>query len=89
MAFPYSFRRGRAQGLGIGAEGYGLERPSTLPRCDGWQRPRYMVRGALDPQAPGFVKEGQQLVPASLVGNGLYSSGQLELQKLAQLTGGK
>lgn len=82
----YRFFRGKTAGsLGVGALGYGFEAPSTLPLYDGWMRPRYQVRGQLDVQAPGFVKEGQQFVPVSLVGNGIELQGQLALQALSQL----
>lgn len=87
MGYPYRFIR-KIFSVGIGVEGLALEQPQTLPMYDGWMNPRYMVRGQLDPQAPGFVKYGQQYQPVALNGNGLYLQGTLELQALAQLSGG-
>lgn len=87
MAYPYRFVR-KLFGVGVGVEVLGLEQPQTLPAYDGWMRPRYQVQRQLDPQAPGFVKYGQQYQPVALNGNGLYLQGTFELQALAQLTGG-
>jgi len=85
----YNFFRGRTAGdLGVGALGLSYERSQTLPLYDGFYTPRYAVQGQLAVQAPGFVKENQQFVPVSLVGNGIGLQGQLALQALSQQTGG-
>lgn len=84
----YSYVKGRVFGnLGTGANAMGFKQPQTLPKYDGWLRPRYEVRGQLAVQAPGFVKENQQYVPVSLLGNGIELQGQFALQALAQVTG--
>lgn len=88
MAYPYSFIR-RIFNVGVGVENLSLERFQTLPKYDGWMRPRYMVQRQLDPQAVGFVKQGQQFQPISLVGNGIAAQGQMELQALAELSKGE
>lgn len=88
MAYPYRFVR-KIFGVGVGVEALSLEQPQTLPLYDGFTSARYRVKGQLEPQAPGFVKEGQQFQPVSLVGNGSMLHGQFTLQALADLTGGK
>jgi len=87
MGFPYGFAKILGT-VGIGVEALGFERPTTLPAYDGWMRPRYQVRGQLDPQHPGFVKYDQKFQPVSIIGNGIQMQGTFELQKLAQLMGG-
>lgn len=81
MSYPYRFRQGYT-GFGIGAEDMGLERPTTLP-IDSMYSARHNVLHTLAPQAPGYVKEQQYLVPVSLLANGLYFGGTLALQALA------
>lgn len=87
MAYPYKFVR-KIFGVGIGVEALALEQPQTLPAVDGFTGARYRVRGQLEPQAPGFIKEGQLFQPVALRGNGLDLHGQFELQALADLTAG-
>lgn len=79
--FPYSFIPG-ADRLGIGVENMGMQRPSTLP-VDSIYAPRYNVRGTLDLHSNAYVKMGQNLVPVSLLANGLYFGGTFELQALS------
>jgi len=85
MGYPYQFVR-LIGNVGVGVENLGFERPSTLPAYDGWMRPRYQVRGCLDPNAPGFVKHQQHYQPVGITGNGIALQGQFELQKLAEMT---
>lgn len=88
MGYPYHFVR-KIFGVGIGVEALALEQPQTLPAYDGFTSNRYRVRGQLEPQAPGFVKEGQQYQPVALRGNGIELQGTFELQALSDLMGGK
>ena len=81
MSFPYSFTPGSDR-LGIGAENMGLNQPTTLP-IDSIYAPRYNVKGTLDLHANAYVKQGQNLVPVSLLANGLYFAGTFELQALS------
>lgn len=86
MAF-YNYVR-KLYGAGLGATDIALQPFQTLPKFDGFTSPTYMVRGSFKPQAPGFVKMGQDFQPVSLVGNGINMQGQLALQRLAQLQKG-
>lgn len=87
MASPYSYVR-RLFGVGLGAEDIALQPFQTLPKFDGFTSDTYRVRASFNPQAPGFVKMGQDFQPVSLVGNGIQLQGQMALQRLAQLTKG-
>ena len=82
-SYPYGYVEG-ANGIGIGAGDKGFKRPSTLP-VDSIYAARYNVRGDLAPlNHPGYVKEAQQLVPVSLLANGVYFAGTMALQALAE-----
>lgn len=85
MGFPYNFVA-RIFNVGTGVERLGLQKPQTDPLFDGWVNRRHAVRGQLDPQRPGMMYINQQFVPVAINGNGLYLQGQMELQKLAQLS---
>lgn len=78
---PYTYRNTQTASLGKGVSEMALNRPTSLVR-DGFAGPRYNVRGQLDPQAPAYVKIGQQFVPVSLVGNGLGFFTGINLQAL-------
>jgi hypothetical protein len=82
--FFYRFTQGFKQSAG--ADGLALQRPQTLPVEDGALS--YRVRGQLYSQAPAYLKAQQQFPDVSLVGNGLSLQGQIELQRLAELTKG-
>lgn len=82
----YRYIFGRT-GFGVGADNMALAQPTTLP-VDSMYGPRYNVRRDLGPHSPGFVKEQQNFVPVDLLANGVYMSGTLALQALAQFDKG-
>lgn len=86
MSF-YNYTR-KLFGVGLGATDIALQPFQTLPKYDGFTSDSYRVRASFKPQAPGFVKMGQDFVPVSLVGNGIDLQGQMALQRLAQLQKG-
>lgn len=86
MAY-YNYVR-RLFGAGLGATDIGLVPFQTLPKYDGFTSDTYRVRGSFKPQAPGFVKMGQDFQPISLNGNGIALQGQMALQRLAELQKG-
>ena len=88
MAYPYRFKPGVSSGNGTGAKRFALLPPSTTQHNDGFQRPRYQVRGTLRAQHPAHMKTEQGLVAVGLRGNGQALQGQLALQALSQLTDG-
>jgi hypothetical protein len=85
-SFFYRFRNTPAD-AGLGVDNLALERPMPVP-ADSLYCPRYMVRGQLSPQAPGYVKIRQSVLPVSLAGNGSGLHGQFALVALAELQKG-
>jgi hypothetical protein len=69
---------------GIGTGNLAYVPTTGLPLGGGYD-PARMVRRSLGPQAPGFVKTGQTLVPASLMGNGNTLTGTYNLTSLSQM----
>ena len=84
---PYGFRQGY-NGFGIGIEDLGFERPTTIP-ANTFYGPRYNVRNCVEPQAPGYVLQGQSLVSVDLKGDGAYFSGAMAMQALSDFNKGK
>lgn len=86
----FQFRPGVPSGIGVGVEGLGLMKPQTDPIYAPYDR-RHSVRGALVPTGEGINKLVQDFQPVSIRGNGVYLSGQMALQALAQFqsNGGK
>lgn len=83
MAGIYDFIRGIPGKLGVGVADLGFERSQSIPLTS-IQGPGVMVRRSLGPTAPGYVKLGQQTVPASWLGiTGIYPHGTPNLQTLA------
>ena len=87
MGFPYSFKRG-FNGFGIGVEDLGFERPTSIP-ANTFYGSRYNVRKTLEPQAPGYVLQGQSLVSVDLKGDGAYFAGAMAMQALSDFNRGK
>jgi len=72
--------------VGTGAEAIAYAPSGKLsPLVDGFNTSRYAVRGQIDAQAPAYVKQGQQFVPVSIIGNGTTLQGQMALQRLSKL----
>ena len=85
--YPYKFVKTMLAGcLGTCVYGYGLAKPQTNPLNDGFARAGYMVRGGLNPTAPGYNKTTQQFAAVDLVGSGLAVQGQFGLQALSRLS---
>jgi hypothetical protein len=85
----FRFRKGRSYDApGAGANGLGLLKPQTDPMADGFNVPGYAIMRSFAPQSIAYVKDAQQFAEVDLIGNGIASQGQLELQRLAQLTNG-
>jgi len=82
MVYPYRFVD-RFDNIGIGVEDMGFTQPTTLP-VDSIYAARYNVQMTLAPQAPGYLKQQQNLVPVGLRANGVYMSGELALQALVE-----
>lgn len=78
---PYEYRDTHASKLGAGVSDLSLVRPQSL-LMSGIAGPRYNVQGQLNVQAPAFVKQQQQLIPLSMIGNGLGTFTGVQLQPL-------
>jgi hypothetical protein len=88
VSFPFKFSRGVATGLGVGVEGFGVERRQTLPMDAPYDEHR-TVKNQLDPMASAHMKFKQEFQPVSLRGNAVaLSRGTIELQKLAEMQRG-
>lgn len=86
MSF-YSYVR-NSLNLGVGTRDLAFQRSQSIP-IDTVYGPRYNVHRSMAPQAPGFVKLNQQVVPVSLLGyNGLAIPTQRVLQQLVQMERG-
>lgn len=83
----YNFIRG-PENLGVGTGAMALVRPQTNP-VQSIYGARYNVQRHYGPQAPAFMKWGNQVVPVSILGNGSYLAGQIALQALTDLEKGK
>jgi hypothetical protein len=79
----FSYIKSRIGSAGIGADDMGFVQTMNLTPASIYG-PRYNVRLQLAPQAPGFVKMGQQIVPVSILGDsGLGLQGTFALNPLA------
>jgi hypothetical protein len=78
----YGYLFGRT-GFGVGTGNQALAQPTSLP-VDSIYAPRYNAKRDLGPQAPGYLKQEQNFVPVSLLANGIYFQGTLELEALAE-----
>lgn len=85
--FIYSYRPGIPSGIGTGVERLGFDKPQTDPIYAPYDR-RHTVRGDLNPVNEGTMKLVQDFQSVSLRGNGVYLSGQMALQALAQFQQG-
>lgn len=74
-------------GFGVGTGNQAFQRPTTIP-VNQFYSERYNVKGAINPQAPGYVKMGQSLVTVDLKGQGVYFAGDMALQQLSDFQKG-
>lgn len=85
--FAYRYRPGIPSGVGVGVGYLGLDKPQSDPIYAPYDR-RHTVRGDLGPVNEGGMKLVQDFQQISLRGNGVYLSGVMALQALAQFDSG-
>lgn len=86
MGYPYYYTPGPSR-LGIGVANLAFHSGQSFPLVNPYSS-NHLVRGSLNPLAPGLNAQGQKVTAVSARGNGLNLSGAFLLNRLAKAIGG-